>query len=99
MLYPRDITCNLNRWNKGGSDIFKKLKHFEKIVVFKKFYIIFNFLSLCVFISVQNIGSSILLIRLFHGRKKDRKIDHIHKSYLNIKHIKFLTACLMMIKK
>ena len=34
-------------------------KHFEKIVSLNKFYIIFHFLSLRVFISIQNIGRSI----------------------------------------
>ena len=46
-----------------GGTIYKKdqlkLKHFEKIVSLNKFYIIFHFLSLRVFISIQNIGRSI----------------------------------------
>ena len=39
----------------------KKLKHFEKIIFWNKFHMIFHFLSLCVFISIQNIGGSIPL--------------------------------------
>ena len=40
-------------------------KNFEKIVSLNKFYIIFHFLSLCVFISIQNIGQSISLNNIF----------------------------------
>ena len=39
----------------------QKLKHFEKIVFQNKFYIIFQFLSLYVFMSIQNTGQSIPL--------------------------------------
>ena len=25
MLYIRDVTCNLSRWNNGGNDIYKMI--------------------------------------------------------------------------
>ena len=63
MMYTHDVTCNLSSEVKGNNDIYKKdqwkLKQFEKIVFWNKFYIIFHFLSLCAFISMQNIGRSI----------------------------------------
>ena len=37
----------------------------KKIVFLDKFYIIYHFLSLCVFISVQNIGRSIPCRKIF----------------------------------
>ena len=65
MLYTHDVTGYLSRCNNSGSDIHKKdqskQKHFEKIVFLDKSYITFYFLSLCVFISIQNIGRSIPL--------------------------------------
>ena len=65
MLYTHDVTCNLSRWNNEGNDIYGKgkwkLKHFEKLVFLNEFYLIFNLLSQCVFISVQNIGWSLPL--------------------------------------
>ena len=65
ILYTHDVTCNRSRWNNGYNNNYKKdkkkLKHFENIVFWNKFYIIFHFLSLCVFISIHNIGRSIPL--------------------------------------
>ena len=37
-----------------------KLKYFKKSFFLNKFYIIFHFLSLCVFISIQDIGRAFL---------------------------------------
>ena len=76
ILYPHDVTCSLSRWNNGYNGIYKKdqqkLKHFEKIVFWNKFYIIFHFLSLCAFISIQNIGRSVpLKCWIFHKRFPD----------------------------
>ena len=63
ILYTNDVTYNLSRWNNGYNSIYKKdqkkLKRFEKVVFWNTFYIIYRFLSLCVFISVQNIGRRI----------------------------------------
>ena len=65
ILYTHDVTCNQSRWNNGYNGNYKKdekkLKHFENIVFWNKFYIIFHFLSLYIFISVHNIGRSIPL--------------------------------------
>ena len=67
-LAPDSYTCNLSRWNNRYNGNYKKdqkkLKHFEKIVFWNKFYIIVHFLSLCVFISIQNIGRSIPLTKM-----------------------------------
>ena len=59
ILYTHDITCNLSRWNNGYNGNYKKDQKNEKIVFWNKFYLIFHFLSQCVFISIQNIGRSI----------------------------------------
>ena len=60
--YCTDVTCNLSRWNNEYNDIsIKKRKHFEKIGFLNKFYINFHFVSLCAFISIQNIDRSIPL--------------------------------------
>ena len=63
-MFTHDATCNPSRWNTGGNNIYKKyqkrLKDSEKKIL-NKFYIIFNFLSLSVFTSIQNIGRSIHL--------------------------------------
>ena len=64
VLYTHDVTCDLRRWNNEGNDIYKKgqwkLKQLKKNF-FNKFCIIFHFLSICVSISIQNIGWSIPL--------------------------------------
>ena len=65
ILYTHDVTCIVSRWNNGCNGNYKKdqkkLKHFEKIVFWNIFYKIFHFLSLCVFISIQNIDRCIPL--------------------------------------
>ena len=67
ILCTQDVTSNLSIWNSGRDDIYKndqeKLKHVKKIVFKNKFNIIFHSLSLCVSISIQNIGRSIPLIQ------------------------------------
>ena len=70
MLYTHDVTCNLSRWSNGGNNIYKKrsmkTKTFWKNSFLKnKLYIRFRFLSLCIFISIQNIGRSIPLENKF----------------------------------
>ena len=66
MLYTHDVTWNLSRWNNGCNGNYKKnpkkLNHFDKIVFWNKLCLLFHFLSLSVFISIQNIGWSIPLI-------------------------------------
>ena len=58
-----DVRCNLSRWNNGYKERSIKAKTFRKKEFFKKkFYIISHFLSLYVFISIQNIGQSVPLI-------------------------------------
>ena len=59
----------LIQWKNNGAMISikktkknqKDLKHFQKIVLWNKFYIIFHFISLCLFISIQNSGRKIPL--------------------------------------
>ena len=55
VLCTHDVTCNLSRWNNGGNYIYKKVNKnwniLKKIVSCNKFCMIFNFMSICVFIS------------------------------------------------
>ena len=57
ILYTHDVTCNRSRWNNGYNGNYKKdekkLKHFENTVFWNKFYIIFHFLSLCIYNNTQ----------------------------------------------
>ena len=77
------VACSPGGWGSVGNDIDKKdlwkLKHFEKIIFLKKFYMIFHFLSPCVFMSVWNIGRSIPLIRRIF-KKLWRIMDKIFQA-------------------
>ena len=58
MLYTHDVTGYLSRCNNRGSVIHKKdqskLKHFEKIVFFRKILHIFLFpVTLCIYINTD----------------------------------------------
>ena len=52
-----------------------KIKENWKNSFLNKFYIIFHFLSLCVFISIQNIGRCIPLRRLVKSKKQEKRCN------------------------
>ena len=84
ILYPHDV---LAIWIDEIVDVMiskedqQKLKHFEKTVFFKKFYIHFYFLTLCVFVSIHNIGRS---VPLGHWPASLLKMSLFHRCFSNI---------------